>query len=169
MIKIIVMGVAGSGKSTVGKALAQSIGASFIDGDDFHPPENVEKMRNGTPLTDADRAGWLDTLAAQLAATDTPIVLACSALKEDYRARLRRGSKDALFVFLDAPATAIAPRLQNRSGHFMPASLLESQFATLEPPADAVKVDATQPVEDIIETLCSIEPISRYRTGQTRP
>jgi gluconokinase len=152
-VKIIVMGVAGSGKTTIGQALAVSFGAKFIEGDSFHPSANVEKMRNGVALTDSDRSGWLATLAKQLADVQGSVVLTCSALKESYRQILRQGAGDCVCVFLDAPMAAIAPRLQNRTGHYMPPSLLESQFATLEPPQDALRVDATLPVEKIIETI----------------
>lgn len=151
---VIVMGVAGSGKSTLGAVLASVLGARFIEGDAFHPPENVERMRSGMPLTDADRAGWLAALAAELrAAEDGPVVLACSALKRSYRDLLRRGAPDARFVLLQAPMDVLARRLAERPGHFMPASLLASQLATLEAPLpdeDALLVDATQPVDALV-------------------
>lgn len=134
---VVVMGVSGTGKSTLGLALAARYGLVFLDADDFHPPENVAKMRAGIALTDADRAPWLDRLSARLAEAcehDEPTALACSALKEIYRARLREGCPDLLIAFLEGSRPVIAERLGNRTGHYMPAALLDSQFATLEPP-----------------------------------
>ncbi|MEM9780137.1 MAG: gluconokinase [Pseudomonadota bacterium] len=130
--RIVVMGVAGCGKSTVAEALAEALDARYLDGDAFHPPENIDKMSQGVPLTDADRWPWLDAVAEGFG--DQPTVIACSALRRAYRDRLRaRG--DVFFAFLDGSFELIQGRMAARAGHFMPESLLESQFATLEPPA----------------------------------
>lgn len=150
---ILVMGVSGSGKTTVGSALARRLGAAFIDADDFHPPANVEKMRSGRPLTDEDRAGWLDRLnevLRQREAAGESVVLACSALKRAYRRRLSAGLRDAArVIFLRADAATIRGRMEARE-HFMPPSLLQSQLETLEEPEDAVTIDAAQPLEAVV-------------------
>ncbi len=136
---VVVMGVSGSGKSTVGEWLAGALGVPFADADDFHPAHNIEKMSAGVPLDDADRAPWLDALADWLrrrAAAGSPAdggVLVCSALKRRYRDRLRRASGRLFFVHLTGPRPLIARRLARRGGHFMPSSLLRSQFEALEP------------------------------------
>lgn len=142
------MGVSGCGKSTVGEALARSMGCRFLDGDDFHPPENVAKMASGSPLTDDDRWPWLDRLAAELAsilARGENAVLACSALKEAYRQRLKRAG-DVRIVYLKGDQATIAARIAARAHQYMPPSLLPSQLATLEEPADALVVDIREPV-----------------------
>ena len=135
---LVVMGVAGCGKSTLGLELARSLGAPFLEGDEFHPPANVEKMRAGTPLVDEDRIGWLDALGSEigrLAAEGKSVVASCSALKKKYREQLTAVSKQPiLFVFVDGPRAVIAERMAKRQGHYMPLSLLDSQLATLEPP-----------------------------------
>ncbi len=133
--RIVVMGVSGAGKSTVGPLLAAALGLPFADGDAFHPPPNLAKMAAGTPLTDADRWPWLAAIAAWLAAQERGAVVACSALRRAYRDRLRAGAPGVRFVHLAGDRALIAARQAARPGHFMPASLLESQFATLEPPA----------------------------------
>ncbi|MGH8020697.1 MAG: gluconokinase [Opitutaceae bacterium] len=141
---IIVMGVSGCGKTTVGRLLAQTIGATFLDADDFHTPASVEKMRAGTPLTDDDRAGWLERLRAEVArflANGSPLVLACSALRESYRRTLAHPGEDVCFVHPKGAFEQIHPRISGRSDHYMPASLLRSQFATLEEPAYALTID----------------------------
>lgn len=134
---VVVMGVAGCGKTTVGRALAASEGGAFIDGDDLHPPENVAKMREGTPLTDDDRWPWLDRLGAALAeraSQDGLAFAACSALRRAYRDRLRQAlGEPALFVHLEGERQLIRARMAARLGHYMPTALLDSQFATLEP------------------------------------
>ena len=133
------MGVSGCGKSTVGALLAQRLGATFIEGDSLHPPGNVAKMAAGTPLTDADRVGWLQTIAAQLGgahASDRSLVASCSALKRSYRDTLRASAPDVRFVYLQGDFDLLGARMAARSGHYMPASLLASQFAALEPPTD---------------------------------
>ena len=133
---IVVWGVTAVGKTTVGKLLAEELGWKFYDADDFHSPANVEKMRCGIPLTDEDRRPWLERLRQMIErslAQEENAVLACSALKRAYRERLR-ASEDVKFVFLRASRARIAERLQRRHGHFMPATLLDSQFADLEEP-----------------------------------
>lgn len=143
------MGVSGSGKSTVGTALAASLGWRFLDADDFHPPANVAKMAAGTPLTDDDRWPWLDRLVAQMRevlAEGRSAVLACSALKSAYRERLAQAG-DVRFIHLEGDAPTIAARLASRQHQYMPATLLASQFATLEPPAGALAVDIRLPVD----------------------
>jgi carbohydrate kinase (thermoresistant glucokinase family) len=134
---LVLMGVAGCGKSTVGARVARELGATFLDADDFHPADNVRRMAAGTPLTDADRGAWLDGLAARLAqgrAAGERLVLACSALKRSYRDTLRRGAPELALVHLTGTPTLLAERLALRQGHYMPATLLPSQLATLEPP-----------------------------------
>ncbi len=138
------MGVTGCGKTTVGEGLARGCGWSFHDADAFHPPENVAKMRAGTPLTDEDRWPWLDRLNAFLLEHEQKgesVVLACSALKQIYRERLARGLASARYVFLDGSKELIRARLAERRGHYMNPQLLDSQFAILERPADALRVD----------------------------
>jgi len=141
---VVVMGVSGCGKSTVGQALAQRLGARFVDADDFHPPANVRKMRDGVPLDDADRAPWLARLNAVLrhaAARREPVVLACSALRQRYRDALADRLRSVRFVHLRGGFETIAARLAARSHRYMPATLLRSQFDTLEPPVDALVID----------------------------
>jgi gluconokinase len=131
------MGVSGSGKSTVGAALAKSLGATFLEGDQFHSPENVARMAAGVALTDADRQGWLLTLSARLGdarRSGEPVVLSCSALKRSYRDTLREQASDLALVYLTGTPDVLAQRMAGRSGHYMPPSLLASQLATLEPP-----------------------------------
>ena len=148
---IVVMGVAGCGKTEVGVRLADVFGVPFHDGDDYHPPENVAKMSAGTPLNDSDRVGWLARLADLLGEQrDAGCVVACSALKEQYRAQLR-GSSAPVFVHLVVTPATAESRLNARAGHFMPASLVASQFDTLEAPTDAIAVDAEQPLDDVVQ------------------
>jgi len=149
---LIVMGVAGSGKSTVGRLLAEHLGWPFLDGDDFHPAANVEKMRQGIPLTDADRLPWLHHLR-ELVSRSGSAVLACSALKESYRRILAGGDPRVRFIYLRADPALLASRLENRTEHFFTRVLLESQLATLEEPADAVVVDASQPAEAAVQAI----------------
>jgi len=137
---VLVMGVAGAGKSTLGAALAGRLGWRFIDADDHHPPGNVAKMAAGVPLEDADRWPWLDQLNKILLG-DRNLVLACSALKEAYRRRLLEGVGQSEIVHLHGSFELIASRLAGRQHRYMPASLLESQFAVLEPPAGAIAID----------------------------
>jgi gluconokinase len=152
---VVVMGVSGCGKSTVGEALAESLGWRFLDADDFHPPANVAKMAAGTPLVDEDRWPWLDRLAAEMRAINAgggDAVLACSALRQAYRDRLAAAG-DVRFVHLAGDLPTIAARLASRRHRYMPQSLLASQFATLEPPADAIAVDVRDPVAVQIATI----------------
>ena len=152
------MGVCGSGKTTVGRALAHQLGWPFFDADDFHPPANVAKMTQGVALSDEDREPWLDGLAAEMRAVARKgqhAVLACSALKESYRQRIARGVEDPegdgasgiRIVYLKGDAKTIEPRLALRSGHYMPPSLLASQFAALEEPEHAMVIDIRQTTE----------------------
>jgi gluconokinase len=155
---IVVMGPAGAGKTTVGKLLAHSLGWQFFDADEFHSPENVDRMRRGIPLTDADRAPWLDAMRNALEqsyAGDVNVVLACSALKEQYRRVLipERAIADARFVYLRAPAEVLQARLAHRTGHYAGPELLQSQLETLEEPKDALWVDATQPPPAIVAAI----------------
>lgn len=153
------MGVAGSGKSTIGAALAKALDVPFVEGDDFHPPKNVRRMALGIPLTDDDRAQWLRALAARLReAKDagTGLVMSCSALKRAYRDVLRAAAPELAFVFLKGERSLVAKRLAGRRGHFMPPSLLDSQFATLEDPTPderALACDIRKPPDDIIAAL----------------
>lgn len=144
MMVVVVMGVAGCGKSTVGPLIARAIGGDFAEGDTFHPPANVAKMSRGEPLDDSDRMPWLAAMADAIRGwrgKDRPTVLACSALRQRYRDILAGGSADVRFVFLRGTQATIADRIGRRRDHFMPPSLLASQFAALEEPADAIAVD----------------------------
>ncbi len=148
---LVVMGVSGSGKTTIAKLLAEKLGCKFADGDDLHPAANVEKMRAGHPLDDADRQPWLEAIAGMLKrwrAEDAYGVIACSALRRNYREKIRAGKDDVLFVYLKAPRDLLASRLLHRKGHFMPVRLLSSQLATLEEPDAAemaITADASLP------------------------
>lgn len=150
-MRIVLMGVSGCGKSTVGEGLAAHLGWRFVEGDSLHPPENVAKMAAGQPLDDHDRAGWLATLAdllAQAREAGQGLVISCSALKRAYRDRLRAGDAQTLFVHLDGSPEVIAARIAARTHQYMPASLLESQFVALQPPApdeQALTLSVLQP------------------------
>jgi gluconokinase len=154
---IVVMGVAGSGKSTVGALLAQKLGFEFLDADEHHPPENVEKMAAGIALDDQDRWPWLQRLNAELHRRED-VVLACSALKESYRARLGDGLR-CCFVHLRGSPELIGARLAARQHRYMPASLLASQFAALEPPAHAIDVDVAQPAAECVSAILAQLPM----------
>lgn len=147
------MGVAGSGKTTAARLFAQKTGAIFYEGDDFHPPENIAKMRSGIPLTDEDRVSWLLALRKIISdslAKNTFAVLTCSALKAKYREQLQSGDRRVQFVYLTAPRAVLESRLKARSSHYMPASLLDSQLATLEPPMDALTINREESPEEIV-------------------
>jgi gluconokinase len=153
----IVMGVSGSGKTTIARALAERTCGVFLDADDFHPPANREKMAAGIPLTDADRLPWLDALNAALRQSTftsaRPIFLACSALRETYRQRLSTGFDSVRFIYLKGSAELIRARISAREAHFMPASLLDSQLATLEVPGNAIIANIDAPIAVIVEQL----------------
>jgi gluconokinase len=152
---LVVMGVSGSGKSTVGAALAQRLGVPYADADDLHPEANIEKMAAGEALDDGDRYPWLETIGAWLADRDgSGGVISCSALKVAYRDQLRRHAPRVRFLHLSGSREVIARRQASRPGHFMPASLLDSQFATLEqlgPTEDGLVIDVQQSVDDIVQ------------------
>jgi gluconokinase len=159
---LVVMGVSGAGKSTVGSLIAERLGLSFRDADDFHPPANIAKMSAGQPLTDDDRWPWLDAIGAHLAAhRGTGAVVTCSALKRAYRDRLRMAAPGLRFIHLHGAQRLIAARQAARQGHFMPASLLASQFATLEPPdaeADVITLDVAAAPDALAEAaLAALE------------
>lgn len=152
------MGVSGSGKSTVGAALAQRLRVPFADADDFHPPANIEKMSAGHALNDDDRYPWLESIGKWLAGHPEGGVMSCSALKRTYRDQLRRHCPDIEFLHLEGSMETIGRRQASRPGHFMPTSLLESQFKTLEPlGADehGIAIDVDQSIDDIIENYVS--------------
>ena len=149
---VVVMGVAGCGKSSLGAALALAEGAQLIEGDAHHSDSNREKMRRGIPLDDADRAGWLDTLAAELAARGANTVLTCSALKRAYRDRLRAAAPALRFVFMDIDPESARARIETRDAHFFSPSLVASQFAALESPVGepgVLRVDALAPLPQL--------------------
>jgi len=152
---VIVMGVVGVGKTTVGKLLAAQLGWEFADADDFHPSSNVEKIRNGIALTDADRAPWLETLRTAIdrwIAESRNVVLACSALKSSYRERLQAGPA-VRFVYLKGSKALIGERLRSRQGHFATDSILVSQLADLEEPASALMVEVTDSPQQIVSHI----------------
>jgi gluconokinase len=155
----VVMGVSGSGKSLIGAALARALGIEFVEGDEYHPAENVERMSSGIPLTDDDRARWLRSLAVRLReAKDagTGLVMSCSALKRSYRDVLRAEAGELRFVYLRGPRALLDERLASRRGHFMPPSLLDSQLATLEEPSPdehAWVCNILEPPQDLVAAL----------------
>jgi gluconokinase len=154
-LRVVIMGVSGCGKSVVGAGLAQRLELPYREGDDLHPAENVEKMRAGIALTDDDRWPWLDRVA-QVLRTEAPVIVGCSALRRAYRDRIRAGAGDRVqFVHLAGAREVIAARLAARKHHFMPATLLDSQFATLEPPGpdEALTVDVDQPLPLILDLI----------------
>ena len=161
------MGVSGVGKTTLGRTLADRLGVPFLDADDLHPAANIAKMRRGEPLDDNDRAPWLAALAAELRRfreQDKGAVLACSALKRRYRDQLREGDADVVFLYLRTTYDVLKARLDSRPGHFMPATLLDSQFAALEPldtDEAALTLDAMLPVQTLVETvLAALTPLT---------
>ncbi|EHR72691.1 carbohydrate kinase, thermoresistant glucokinase family [Burkholderiales bacterium JOSHI_001] len=153
--RVVVMGVSGCGKSTVGRALARTLGVHYVEGDELHPAANVQRMAAGIPLTDADRHGWLVDVGQQLAnatAQERGVVVACSALKRGYRDLLRAAAPDLRLVHLQGDEATLSQRLATRQGHYMPASLLHSQLLTLQPPeADeaALVLDIQAPAEQL--------------------
>lgn len=157
--RLCVMGVSGAGKTLVGTLLAGALGVAFLEGDDLHPAENVRRMAQGIPLTDDDRRGWLAGIASRLAEarrTDTGLVVACSALKGAYRDVLRRADPDIRFVHLTGDPALIARRLSQRVGHYMPATLLGSQLATLEIPSpneDAWILDLADSPDSLVSQI----------------
>ncbi|MCF1452410.1 gluconokinase [Agrobacterium vitis] len=159
MTKLVLMGVSGCGKSSVGAALAASLGAVYIDGDDLHPPQNIARMQAGIPLGDEDRWPWLEAVGTRLAGERGTTIIGCSALKRAYRDRIREKAGGSVrFIHLAGSHAVIARRVSERPGHFMPASLLDSQFAALEPPlADeqAVTVDIDQPLDSLVAAIVS--------------
>jgi gluconokinase len=153
---IFIMGVSGSGKSTIGQLLAQKTDLPFFDADDFHPPENVEKMSKGIPLNDEDRAPWLDNLNALAKEKEktTGAIITCSALKETYRKRLQNGlSQEGILLFLNGSLDLLVARMRARKGHFMPLSLLESQLDTLEIPNNAYEINIEKEPDLIVEEV----------------
>lgn len=155
-LRLVVMGVTGCGKSTVGAAIAESIGARFCDGDSLHSAASVEKMRRGEPLTDEDRWPWFGRIATFLNSGESHTVIACSALRKAYRDYLRQEVSNVRFLFLDAPPELITQRVSTRQNHYMPVSLVKSQFATLERPdgeRGVTAVPADAPLNDILRRI----------------
>ncbi len=150
------MGVSGSGKTTIGKALSKHLEIPFYDGDGFHPLQNIEKMSKGHALTDDDRREWLTAIHsfANKESQESALIVACSALKERYRETLSKGLKCS-WVYLKGDFGTIAKRMDERSDHFMPTSLLQSQFDALEEPGDAITVDITKPIQEVIPYIVS--------------
>jgi carbohydrate kinase (thermoresistant glucokinase family) len=152
MMRVVVMGVAGSGKTTVGERLATALGARYVEADSAHPPENIAKMSAGIPLTDDDRWPWLERLAGELAGGD-PVVVTCSALKRRYRDVLRTAGS-VQFVYLAIDRRAATERMAARRDHFMGVGMVDSQFAALEPPSpdetDVITIDGSRPVADLV-------------------
>ena len=161
---VVLIGVSGCGKTAVGEALARDLGWRYLDADDYHPPANVEKMRSGQPLTDADRWPWLDRLNELMRAQDARgehAVVACSALKQAYRDRLARGIENLRWVHLKGSFELIMSRLQQRKHRYMPASLLQSQFETLEEPRDALTIDIADPPQVLAARICAALELNR--------
>jgi gluconokinase len=153
---VVLMGVSGTGKTAVGTRLARALNGAFAEGDDYHPPANVEKMRSGVPLDDADRRPWLETLSREIGRwldAGEPVVLACSALKQSYRDILKAGRPGVVFVHLKGDEALIRKRLAGRRGHYMPASLLDSQLAALEEPTDAITVSVEGTPDEIVAEI----------------
>ena len=156
-LRLVIMGVAGCGKSAVGAGVAAALGVPYRDGDDLHPAANVDKMRAGLPLTDDDRWPWLDRVAGVLR-DGAPVIVGCSALRRTYRDRIRNGAGGPVrFVHLAGSRAVIAERMALRTGHFMPLSLLDSQFAALEPPTadEALTVDIDQPLAVLVAAIAA--------------
>jgi gluconokinase len=153
---VVLMGVAGSGKTAVGMQVARKLDWIFLDADNFHPPANIEKMKHGIPLNDQDRAPWLQRLRDEIQhqmAEGHSAILACSALKESYRNVLRDEVSPPKFVYLDVDPETIRDRLQHRTAHFFPKELMESQFAALEKPKDAIIIDARKSLDVVVDQV----------------
>ncbi|MCG8327519.1 MAG: gluconokinase [Chitinophagales bacterium] len=156
---LYVMGVSGSGKSTIGRAVAEKLEWPFYDGDDFHPLENIDKMASGQPLNDEDRQGWLEAIRAfsvNHIEERGALIIACSALKESYRHLLEKEVPASVkWVFLSGSFELISKRMEVRKGHFMPPALLRSQFDALEIPSDAIQIDISKPIEEVVSYVIS--------------
>ena len=153
---VILIGVSGVGKTTIGQVLSDKLGWALFDADEFHSPASIEKMRNGIPLQDADRWPWLDRMNAMLVEKEgrgESVLLACSALKQVYRDRLAKGTADLRWIYLKGSFDLIRKRLEARKGHYMKAGLLESQFATLEEPGNALDIDIADTPDAIADTI----------------
>jgi gluconokinase len=162
---VILMGPAGAGKSTIGRALAADLGWAFVDADDLHAPASIDKMRGGIGLTDDERWPWLRRVKArvdELRASGADVVLACSALRREYRSYLGAEARDVAVVFLNGTPALLAARLTHRTGHFAVAGLLESQLDTLEPPDGALTLDASLPVAQLVATIRESLTSSRH-------
>lgn len=155
MSVVVIMGVAGSGKSTIGRCLSGRLHVPFLEGDDYHPPSNIKKMTDGVPLTDADRLPWIDAIAAAVNTGGAPVsILACSALTDSVRTHLKSGlTHPAYFVHLTGGQDAIRRRLENRTDHFFAPDLLESQFAALQRPEDAIEVRNEGTPDDVCTVI----------------
>ena len=154
--RLVIMGVAGCGKSSLGEQAARALGLPLLEGDHFHPEANVQKMRAGVALSDADRAAWLDTLAARLAERSEGVVLTCSSLKRRYRDRLRAAAPDLRFAFLRLTREQSRERVAAREGHVFPVSLVDSQFDALEDPSGepgVLALDAMRPIDELVAEL----------------
>jgi gluconokinase len=166
---IVVMGVAGSGKSSVGERLGKRLGVPFRVADEFHPPANIAKMSSGVPLTDDDRWPWLDAIGRALGSATGGMIVACSALRRAYRDRLTRtAGRPVIFILLAGSRQTIGERIGGRKGHFMPPSLLDSQFATLEPPAPdelAVSVSVEPPLDEVVDAALAALPALRAQAA----
>lgn len=151
----ILMGVSGAGKTLIGNKLSRRLKIPFYDGDDFHPQENIDKMRTGQPLNDDDRRPWLETLAGQIQQWEQEggAILGCSALKKSYRIILRSQCDNSCFIYLKGTLPLIAGRLSKRANHFMPESLLKSQFDALEEPEEAITIEVDQSPEEVVQDI----------------
>ena len=155
-LAIVLMGVSGCGKTSVGTGLSDVLGWPFFDGDDYHPQANVDKMSVGIPLTDEDRFPWLQNLhnlIVEHLSNESPLIVACSALKAEYRRILEGENRNVRFVFLEGSFDLIYKRMQQRSGHYMKADMLRSQFEALEPPGDAITVSIEKPVSIVVDEI----------------
>lgn len=155
MMVIILMGVSGCGKTTTGERLSEKLKLPFFDADDFHPAENIKKMKAGTPLNDNDRLPWLQILSEKIKewSEANGAVLACSALKKDYRDILQSKTEDVTIIWLDGSYELIKSRMQDREGHYMPPGLLKSQFDALEPPSNAIRIDIDKKPETVVSEI----------------